>query len=291
MKRILGILLLFITLATNSSLVKGQLVKCRICNVKTGEGIAFSSIATRDAKKGCSSDIDGFFFANLNDTVKISSLGYLPKNAVVSKVPSIGNIRILNLEETSLQLQEFKVIGRNNEKRDYISLTSYKDKDKKGIVYNRPGSRFAIQMDNNLNREGLIEKLTFKFKINRDRKKIVNLRLRVYNIKNASQKIPGDDLLLENIIITPKNGWNTIDVSKYNISFLKGGVFIGLDLLESNTINIYDEHLNPGICYYSGKGCSPILENYRESGWKSDQTIKLFGPGCMILKMEISVNR
>lgn len=291
MNRMIGLLLLLTTLLTHGSTVKAQLVKCRICDVKTGEGIAFSSIATRDAKKGCCSDIDGYFFANLNDTVRVSSLGYLPKNTVVVNTPSIDNTRIVFLEQTTIHIQELKVFGRNKEKRNYISLTSYKNKDEKGTCCSRPGYQVAVQMENNLNSEGLIEKLIFKLKLDGAKKHTCNLRLRIYDVKNTSQKLPGNDLLFENVIVKPQNGWVTVDVSKYNVPFLKGGVFVGLEWMESNTMATSNEHLNPGLCYFFGNGGAKTLTNFRENGWRSDNFIDQVGPGCMILKMEVSVKR
>ena len=290
MNKLLCSSLLFTILVACSSASKAQLVKCRVCDAKTGKGIPFSSIATRDASKGCCSDIDGFFFADRKDTVKISSIGYLTKHTAISSIAP-NDPRIIYLEETSIQVQELNIYGRKREKRSYITLTSYKNKDSKGTSYNQPGVRYAVLMDNGISKEGLIEKVTFKSEMERDKKQAANLRLRIYNVRTTSQKRPEDDLLFENVIVKPKNGWVTIDVSKYNVPFPRNGVFVGVDWLESNVMTTSNERINPGICYYFGKGGATTLMSFRETGWRPDGFIGHIGPGSIILKMKVSFNR
>lgn len=61
----------------------------------------------------------------------------------------------------------------------------------------------------------------------------IPVRLRIYDI--APNGKPGEDLLRENVIITPgniRNGIFSVDVSAYHVNTFGNGVFVGVEFLE-----------------------------------------------------------
>ncbi|WP_320054488.1 hypothetical protein [uncultured Acetobacteroides sp.] len=278
-------------LAACSSAVNAQPVKCRACDCKTVKGVPYASIASKDGRRGCSADSAGFFFASLTDTVRITSIGYKSKNTAISTIsPNANGLRVVCLDEELAQTDEVVINGRKSGKRDLIKLASYSKKREKGVLHGQPGCQLAVRMVNTQNRAGLIEEISFKFEME-NKKQLANLRLRVYNVNMRDKNLPGNDLLLDNVILTPKNGWVSVNVSKYSIPFPKNGAYIGLEWIESNIISPIGQRVEPGICYAFDKSCASSVECFRQHGWKPDFFAEDIGQGCMMLKMKVSFNR
>lgn len=271
---------------------KAQPVKCRVCNSKTGVGVAYASIITKNGSRGCSADSLGFFYASLTDSVRVTAIGYAPQEMTISSlVRDVNGLRVAYLSEVSFGIDEFTIIGRKTGKHDSFDIMSYSRVSEKGVRYNRAGIQLAIKVENKLSRVGFVEWVSFKFHKGGGGTPEAILRLRIYRVNSQNTNLPGANLLLDNVVVKPQNGWVKIDLSRYNISFPTSGLFVGLEWLESNIVAPNGQRVAPGVCYAFDSSCATSIECYRQDGWKPDNFSKQFENGCMMLKMKVTVNR
>ncbi|TAH18987.1 MAG: hypothetical protein EAZ08_10020 [Cytophagales bacterium] len=177
---------------------------------------------------GTFTDKDGVFKLNVypEDTLCISHIGY---TSVKISVNDIGKTlllkpNVLYLKETTIRSKKLKSFSKK------IGLNSEKVS---GMFCGM--DKYAMFVKNPLYREGSIKSMYCKVYHAKDSKfKNLNiqLRVRIYS-KNKINPYPNKDILQENIPIIIKYNQNNlaIDLSKYNIPFLKEGVFIGLDII------------------------------------------------------------
>ena len=272
--------------------VEAQVVKCRICNSKTGAGVAYASIITQNANRGCSADSLGYFFASLTDSIRVTAIGYAPlKITIASLTPDANELRVGYLSELSLCMNELTITGRKTGKYDTFKIKSYSKSDEKGTRYNAAGIQFAVKMENKLSKAGFVDWVSFKFSRDGGQTPEATLRLRIYRVNSQNINLPGEDVLLENVVVKPRNGWVTIDLRRYNIPFPTSGIFVGLEWLESNVVTPKGGRVNPGVHYALNSSCAYSVECYRQNGWKPDTSFEQIGQACMMLKMKVSVKQ
>jgi hypothetical protein len=104
-------LILFSTLFADAQIYS---VSGKVINAKTGEPLAFVNIIANTSTKGCSTDIDGKFILNHNETivsVKLSYVGFETK--IIPITANINNL-IIRLQEKQLELKEFVLVAGEN---------------------------------------------------------------------------------------------------------------------------------------------------------------------------------
>lgn len=284
------VLLLFCYAAILPVVANSQTVKFKVVDTDTNEGLPFTCIATSNNQRGCYTDMDGIFYANSNDTVNVSSLGYHTKSITLSDIPINGEgFKIIKLERRVFEIKEVAVYGRSQRRRVPYEVRSFKNTRQKGVLYNIPGGQIAAKVPNHTYQFGLLEQVAFKLKVDGKRKTAALLRLRIY-AANENKSTPQESLLNETIPIGIRSGWVTIDLSKHLIPFTKEGVFVGLEWIDpDNKLEVKQERTEPGICYYFEKNNFTSIEKHKNGEWKKDRFASELGGGCFALKVSFSV--
>lgn len=202
-------------------------VKAFVCN-KKHEPLPLTNIVSIKTHNGTITDENGKFQIaemNVNDTLKITNISYLPLLIPVSKITSNDTIFLLdNIKELD------EIIVRNwNSYKSAIEL-GYFNYPNNGEFKLMPGNQIALYIDNPLKKEGIIKGVYFRLK---QKGKCENsLRLRLSDISKLDLE-PSLDILNENVIIanTELRSKNYIDLTKYRILMPQKGVFVILELL------------------------------------------------------------
>lgn len=186
---------------------------------KTGIKLPYANIGVMNKEIGTVSDKEGAFNfrlteSNLNDTIRISMLGYKPKVLAVRNLLNKYNGIAINLEEDISELNEVvvtakkwkkKVLG-NKTKSTFIGHLFY---------YEQLGKEMGIRM--NVGREPtFVDDFNFHISYNRFSAKSY-FRLNMYKIVKGK---PSENILKDNIIITvePKQtGMISTSLKEYDI--------------------------------------------------------------------------
>ncbi len=117
------------------------LIKGKVQDAKTGEGISGVSVTVKGSAKGTTSDGQGNFAlqAKIGDVLVVSSIGYR-----TNEVKVIGNAPIdIRLSATEDQLEEVIVVGYGTQKKSEVTsaVASVKEKD-----FNQGGMRNPMDL-------------------------------------------------------------------------------------------------------------------------------------------------
>lgn len=155
----------------------------------------------------------------INDTLKISSLGYKSKEILIKNVLSNSKINIILTNYTE-ELEE--VILTSNNTKTYIKGKK-KSKSKNEVFFAIPkaknqnlGAEIGRKFSIGSKKPSLLKE--FKFFIKKNNFDKVKFRINLYTIK---EKFPYKNINKENIFIEVKNkytGWVKIDLTDYDIN-------------------------------------------------------------------------
>lgn len=203
-----------------------------IIDSKTKEKISFANIGIQLKDIGTISNEKGDFkihipTENNNDTLSFSHLGFIKKQIPIKDL--LKNKNTIELSREIKTLDEIKINVSIKKKPIKIGTQSY-------------SSMVAGYVRENNNKNNDIRELAKKIKtkkpirindinINLFLVRIPDVKFRV-NFYSEVNGLPGDKVNTEEIIIntTIKDGWNTIDVSDYNLVFNKT-FFVSLEYL------------------------------------------------------------
>ncbi|MGJ1314963.1 carboxypeptidase-like regulatory domain-containing protein, partial [Sphingobacterium multivorum] len=118
-----------------------DLIKGKVQDAKTGEGVSGVSVTVKGSVKGTTSDGQGNFAlqAKIGDVLVVSSIGYR-----TNEVKVIGNAPIdIRLSATEDQLEEVIVVGYGTQKKSEVTsaVASVKEKD-----FNQGGMRNPMDL-------------------------------------------------------------------------------------------------------------------------------------------------
>ena len=234
-------LLFFLLLLFNTTIFSQEIIiEGIIINSETKENIPFTNIGIRSKDIGTISNPSGHFkihipVENNNDTLSISHLGFLKKQILIKNLLIDTKITI-ELSPSVATLEEVKVSRLIKKKPLKIGTQSY-------------SSMVAGSVHDNNSKNKDIRELAKKIKIKKPIQ-LNDITINLFSVRNTNAKFrvnfytnadgfPGDKINTEEIIVntTIKDGWNTIDISEYNLIFDKT-FFVSLEYLpdtESNT--------------------------------------------------------
>lgn len=205
-----------------------------INNAETNESIPYVNIGIMNKGKGTVSDDKGNFslvIPNefLNDTMRISSIGYDTKLLIMSDFITIlkGNQKI-TLMESVIKLQE--VLVSDKKIKEKILGNKTKSKMMRGGFRNAElGNELGIKIP-------IKKKATYIHKfhahITSNTGEQMKFRLNFYGIENG---LPSNKIVTQNIIfqIASKEGNFTLDLSKYDI-VVDHDFFLTVELIENH---------------------------------------------------------
>jgi hypothetical protein len=226
---------------------------------KTNVALPYVNIGVLNKDIGTTTDTRGTFeleFSNstLEDTLKISIVGYESKKIAASTFPDATSVTF-HLDEKPTVLKE-AVIESKKLKTKRIGNRSQSKFFGGKFASNDLGSEFAIKIHI---RNTLTYLENFRFNISYNDVDTAAFRFNIYSIKNG---LPFENITPHNIIARiGKNQTGTVqvDLSKYNI-ILHDDFFIGLEWIEGNTTS--------GIVFSAGFGHKAFYRRASQGRWR-----------------------
>lgn len=202
----------------------------KLLDQETKQPVVYANLSFLNSNKGVSSDEDGFFSMNLNETylkskVHISCLNY--KDTVVF-AKELNN-KIFYLIPKSVVLDEI-IVNKRTEKS--VVLGEVKN-DVQGV--HTTGLRMLAKYFPNDKRIKCctnLETIEIHFSKRKSQRKKAKFRIRIFS-KDPKSGLPKDDLLNVNLPIEIEYGQQitTIDISNYNLEMPENGIFIAFEKL------------------------------------------------------------
>lgn len=190
----------------------------------SSEVLPFVTIAVKNTVRGTVTDGQGRFTIDTNssDSLIISSIGFKKRIILASQITNIIFIE----EETKILNEVVVSSAKHNRKVDLGNL-------KQKTVFAAGGSnQYTKLFVNKAEGEGMLESITFSFQPEAKKygRYMTAIMIRVYQNNNG---LPGNDLLLEKVIIPIKENQKSlvVDLGMYNINFPAEGLFVGFDFV------------------------------------------------------------
>jgi len=202
------------------------MIKGKIIDSKTKQGIEFANVIKEGTNIGCICDANGYFtLNNLNttpDSLTISCVGYERKTVYRKHLETSDNI-VIELDLKLISINEV-IIKTNKLRRKTETLGSGNRKWLRASPLYFASQNMRLFKSDRF--PAYIESFSFYItEINGDK----NARIRIYNIDSIKQT-PQNDILNVNVIAKDlKKGWNKVDLSEYRLLIPKEGFFIGLE--------------------------------------------------------------
>lgn len=228
-----SIILLVLLVILNFSNLLSQEIKFKgqIVDKENNNALQFATIEIFSLKTGVVTDYNGSFsitipdISHLNDTIRISYLGYSQIRTTLNSL-SLEDDNIIKLEKKAIVLKEVTI----NPKDLILKKIGVTIKKNKGNWHlGNPGDQHAIFIKNEFGKPGVLKNVSFY--ITDKGFPSAPFRIRIYSFDKL-KKAPGYDLLNQNMIVNfdrKKNGWFTIDVSKFHIEFPSEGIFVAME--------------------------------------------------------------
>lgn len=230
--------------------VKGT-VLLQVVDAKTKIGIPYYNVILNDNLLLIS---DSLGIANIDDSIigkriLISCLGYIDSSIIIS-----SNINLVELQNSTTQLQEVEIISSACEvKKQIVGCLS---ENLNGSYYFRKGAIVGLhvnarRVDFRKGNVVLLEKVSFF--ITDEGVSNSNFRIRV--LAFDSTNTPSIDMLNDNVIANSGNrkGWVDVDVSKYNIRVPENGLIIGMEWINDTQVLSYQKSFGGIVENYEGQ--------------------------------------
>lgn len=204
-----------------------------IKNIETNEPIPYVNIGILNRDKGTVSNENGEFTLEIpnefiNDTIKISSLGYVTKVFIANEfIKTLKENKTITLSEEIIELNE--VVVSNKKLKEKVIGNKTKSKMMRGGFRNAElGNELGIKIKIKKSPTYLSK---FCANVTSNTGEKMKFRLNFYSIENG---LPKEKLINQNIIfsIDSKEGEFTLDLSKYNL-VVEGDFYLTMELIEN----------------------------------------------------------
>jgi len=209
----------------------------------TGKGLPFATVECFEKKWGLYTDSAGFATIPenmLQETHKVSYVGYQSKEINFTSTNSIA------LNRLTQKLQD--VTAAMCKKTIIKELTVIKEEQNLlGFSLKSSGYTWAVYVSNNINKEAKLLSITYEAKGWKEAKPDAPIRLRFFEYDSVT-KIPGAEVTMDDILITPKklNTEITQDLSKYNILIPRNGIVVAFEIFDAGVQYRYTKKLRFG---------------------------------------------
>lgn len=266
MKLKIQILILFIP-----ALVLSQSISGSINDSITNEKLQLANITFLQVFSGTNSNLNGDYSLNLKghlkDSIKVTYVGYKSKYIKLNQFTESKNYKL-----------DIKLVPQENKLEEVIIAQNKVDYNKKYLLSeNREGNinsfypigdEVAYHVKNERKELGRIKSIKLYFRNNTKANFIAKYRIKIYSYNKTDNK-PDENLLSEDIIISPKNKTYqyVLDLKDKKIPFLEDGVCIGLELVDENNTSKKGDKIGPGLRLTYGEEIEQTWNNYRNRGW------------------------
>jgi len=228
-----------IVLLSSKNTIKDIYIQGLIFDSISQVPIPYATVVSQISGEGVIADFESNFEYQtnelfLNDTLKMSSLGYSQKKISLKSLYKQESIKIYLVKHPNL-IEQVDVNANNflyektGNRRPFAIGSLYMDTH---------GQQTALFIENKRKKNGKILSLSYRLspKGNTD----APFRIRVYS-KDTLTGSPKDDLLKDMLIVKPeiKRGWFTIDISSYEIIAPPEGFFVAMEGVFPNDYDYY----------------------------------------------------
>lgn len=271
----------------------GQSLKGIVSDSISKQKLELVNITFLKSSNGTNTNLEGNYFLNikghLNDSIKVSYIGYKPKFISLKKFTENNEYTLnFNLEPEVIIIEEV-IITQKNKKYDKKYILSEK---RKGDVamFSIIGYETTCLIENPKNEIGRIKSIKLYIRKNKEADFIAKFRIKIYSY-NKVENIPGENILNEDLIISPKNKnyQYTIDLENKKLPFLEDGVCVGIEMVDENNISKKTDKVGPGIRFTYGENKQLTWYNYRNRTWGENkiQNKKSFDISNLMVTMAV----
>lgn len=283
--------LLFILLISSFSF--SQTLKGIIKDSITNKPLPTANVVFIKNYGGTNSNLSGNYSINiknkLNDSLKISYTGYKPKFIALKNFKQdIDYDYNINLEILETVIEEVVIIEKQTKYTEKQKISIKKDSDIR--IFGLIGCEFALRIKNVKKTKGRLKDIEIAFRRNPKANTLSKYRVKIYAIDTITRG-PGEYLLNENIIISPKNKSYTykLDIEDKKILFPEDGIFVGVELIDPDNSIKKGDIIGPGLKYTAGVDEFLTWENYRGKIWKKSKMRDLVKNKCTNLILNLTV--
>lgn len=281
------IFLYFIALLYSSfTCLYSQVLKGRILDGKTLEGLEYANVSVAGKNYGTSADSKGRYLLdvskNLSDTLLFSYIGYKDFLVPVSLLVKEKNDFNVFLYQEEFHLGEVVISADKTAK--YKSEAVFRLNKNATFTSSRPfGSEVAVLVKSNNLSSGKLRGITiYTRKVDEKLYKSYNSSFKINFYSLGADGMPGEELYSKSIVLKDnlKNKL-FLDLSDYNIFFDKGAFFVGIEIFNSDdTKPKYGEMycVNPTLLMTHTKECVSCTR-YRCGVWNRDCRYSVFKKG------------
>ncbi|MGI6477883.1 MAG: carboxypeptidase-like regulatory domain-containing protein [Salinivirgaceae bacterium] len=208
-----------------------KIISGKIIN-QEGEGIPYSSIEFKSKKGGVACDNKGIYHWKIKnfttkDTIIIRSMGYLSKEVPISII--LDTSQSVILKRKIFELDEVVISSNTETYNKKVKIVGNNNKPKGGFGFISPGREIAIFIKDTSVVNRRIHSVSY-FISNKVGIPTTPFRVRIYSVDKQTG-LPSNDLLINQIVFTPKNsGWNSIQIND-DITFPENGVFVSMEYI------------------------------------------------------------
>lgn len=266
MKKLILLILLFTPLLNFCQIISGT-IKDSISN----EILPRANITYLKKNIGTNTNLEGKFILNIkeksDDSIKVSYLGYKSKCYSLKEFKEDKEyILNISLVVEYNQLNEIIITA----KKDVYKKKYQLSEKRKGDIsmFSLIGHETACLIENPKSELGKIKSLKLYIRKNKNANFIAKFRIKIYSY-NKNENKPDENLLAEDLIISPKNKTYqyNIDLENKKIPFLEDGVCIGIELVDENNLSKKEDKIGPGFRFTYGEDKQLTWYNYRNKGW------------------------
>ena len=267
MKRIILFLTLSICLNNYSQEV---IFNGKVLDSFTEQPIPFCNFVMLNKRIGTSSGVNGDFelvlAKGINDSIKISSLGYYQKTISLKEINyDLNNEIFLHRKNTELEEVIINTISKTFNKKVRLGNT----KEENITFTSSFGDEISVLIKNPYKITGKLKSIKLFLKKTKKADYVANLNIKFYKY-DINNNIPGEEIYQKNLIIAPKNKTKkfNIEILDKNIIFPKDGICIGIEWLNNKNIKTKKVYkLGPSIAYTRDSNKEYTWGNYRGKGW------------------------
>ncbi|MGI9546015.1 MAG: carboxypeptidase-like regulatory domain-containing protein [Flavobacteriaceae bacterium] len=231
-------------------------VKGEVLDTKSKKPLQYVNVGIINKEIGTVSDGQGKFSLDIpneliNDTLRLSMIGYKPFEIVVRKIENSGRSITASLEEEVSELDEVVLTTRAFKRKNLGNKTKSKFLGT-GFGFDQLGAEMGVKI--NVKQQTFVDAFNFHISYNRLSAQSI-FRLNFYNVKKGK---PFENILRQQILVPiepQQTGAITIDLRPYNI-VLEEEVIVGLEWVDNKGENKKGEaiffsmgFLNTGTLY------------------------------------------
>jgi hypothetical protein len=250
--------------AQESIIIKGKIV-----DASTGNGIPYSTIEIYGANIGTSADGEGVFKLEvgnvLGDTVvfRVSAVAHEKQVIPVHEI-SFDNENVIKLKARTIVLKELVINSKKIKERSIRSANL--NKHNIGGYSSKVGNQLAVYIANDEKVVGYISSVSYY--ITKNGVPNAPFRVRIYDFDSLSNG-PGADILTQNLIISAKKaGWFEIDLATYKLQIPPDGFFVAIEWVETSPTYYYDVDIRGEIVKAYGPALGLYYDKHVANTWK-----------------------